>query len=48
MEIDELVQAIQTLNADDAFRARLSAEQWRSIAPYLPRLLAAEPCDLPT
>ena len=37
MEIDELVQAIQTLNADDAFRARLSAEQWRAVAPYLTR-----------
>ena len=37
MDIDELVQAIQTLNAEDAFRARLSLEQWRSIAPYLTR-----------
>ena len=37
MEIDELVQAIQTLNAEDAFRARLSVEQWRLIAPYLTR-----------
>jgi CRP/FNR family cyclic AMP-dependent transcriptional regulator len=37
MEIDELVQAIQTLNAEDAFRARLSGEQWRGIAPYLTR-----------
>jgi CRP-like cAMP-binding protein len=37
MEIDQLIQAIQTLNADDAFRARLSAEQWRAIAPYLTR-----------
>ena len=37
MEIDDLVQAIQTLNAEDAFRARLSLEQWRSIAPYLTR-----------
>ena len=37
MEIDELVQAVQTLNAEDAFRARLSLEQWRSIAPYLTR-----------
>ena len=37
MEIDELVQAIQTLNAEDAFRARLSLEQWRSVAPYLTR-----------
>ena len=37
MEIDELVQAIQTMNAEDAFRARLSVEQWRTIAPYLTR-----------
>jgi CRP/FNR family cyclic AMP-dependent transcriptional regulator len=37
MDITELVQAMQTLNADDAFRARLNLEQWRSIAPYLTR-----------
>ena len=37
MEIDELVQAVKTLNADDAFRARLSPEQWRTLAPYLTR-----------
>ena len=37
MEITELVQAIQTLNAEDAFRPRLTAEQWRAIAPYLSR-----------
>jgi CRP-like cAMP-binding protein len=37
MELNELVQAIQTLNADDAFRTRLTADQWRSIAPYLTR-----------
>ncbi len=37
MEIDELVQAVQTLNAEDAFRARLSLEQWRTVAPYLAR-----------
>lgn len=37
MEIDELVRAIQTMNAEDAFRARLSVEQWRTIAPYLTR-----------
>ena len=37
MAIEELVQAIQTLNADDAFRVRLSAEQWRAIEPYLTR-----------
>ena len=37
MEINELVQAIQTLNADDAFRARLNLDQWRVVAPYLTR-----------
>ncbi len=37
MDINELVQAIQTLNAEDAFRARLSLEQWRTVAPYLTR-----------
>ena len=37
MEINELVQAVQSLNAEDAFRARLNLEQWRTIAPYLTR-----------
>ena len=37
MELNELVQAIQTLNAEDAFRTRLTADQWRLIAPYLTR-----------
>jgi CRP-like cAMP-binding protein len=37
MGIEELVQAVQTLNAEDAFRARLSLDQWRVIAPYLGR-----------
>jgi CRP/FNR family transcriptional regulator, cyclic AMP receptor protein len=37
MEITELVQAIQSLNAEDAFRPRLNAEQWRTIGPYLTR-----------
>jgi CRP/FNR family transcriptional regulator, cyclic AMP receptor protein len=37
MEFQQLVQAIQTLNAEDAFRPRLSLDQWRSIAPYLTR-----------
>ena len=37
MEINELVQAIQTLNAEDAFRTRLTLDQWRVIAPYLTR-----------
>jgi CRP/FNR family transcriptional regulator, cyclic AMP receptor protein len=37
MELNDLVQAIQTLNAEDAFHARLSLDQWRIIAPYLTR-----------
>jgi CRP-like cAMP-binding protein len=37
MELDQLVQAMQTLNAEDAFRARLSLEQWRVIQPFLTR-----------
>ena len=37
MELNQLVQAIQTLNAEDAFRARLTLDQWRTIAPYLTR-----------
>ena len=37
MEIDDLVTAVQTLNAEDAFRARLSLENWRVLAPYLAR-----------
>ena len=35
MEFQQLVQAIQTLNAEDAFRPRLTLDQWRAIAPYL-------------
>ena len=35
MEINELVQAIQTLNAEDALHTRLTLDQWRTIAPYL-------------
>lgn len=37
MDINDLVQAIQTLNADDAFRARLTLDQWRVVSPYLTR-----------
>lgn len=37
MDVIELVQAIQTLNAEDAFRPRLSPEQWRVVGPYLTR-----------
>ncbi len=37
MEINALVQALQTLNAEDAFRPRITLEQWRLIAPFLTR-----------
>jgi CRP/FNR family transcriptional regulator, cyclic AMP receptor protein len=37
MEIQKLYDAITTLNADDAFKPRLSLEQWRQLAPYLSR-----------
>jgi len=37
MEINDLVQAMQTLNAEDAFRPRLTLDQWRVISPYLTR-----------
>ncbi len=37
MDIAELVQAMQTLNAEDAFRPRLTLDQWRVIAPFLTR-----------
>ena len=35
MEVKELLKAIQSLNAEDAFRARLTAEQWRTVTPFL-------------
>ena len=37
MDFNDLVQAIQTLTAEDAFRARLNVDQWRAISPYLTR-----------
>jgi len=37
MEVTELVQAMQSLNAEDAFRPRLTLDQWRIIAAYLTR-----------
>jgi CRP-like cAMP-binding protein len=36
-DIAELVAAVQTLNADDAFRPRIGAEQWRLLCTYLTR-----------
>lgn len=35
MELQELVQAVQTLNAEDALHVRLSFDQWRTLASYL-------------
>lgn len=37
MDITPLVQAVQTLNATDAFKAGLGASQWTTLAPYLAR-----------
>lgn len=37
MDIQPLIDAVQTLNAEDAFPVRLSPEQWRTLASYLTR-----------
>lgn len=37
MEFTNLVQTIQSLNAEDAFRPRLDAQQWRTLGQYLTR-----------
>lgn len=37
MDIQNLYNAVTTLNANDAFKPRLSLEQWRLLAPYLSR-----------
>jgi len=37
MNFTQLVQAIQTLNAYDAFRPRFSPENWRVVGSYLMR-----------
>lgn len=37
MDVNELVQAVQSLNTEDAFRPRLDAQQWRTFAQYLTR-----------
>ena len=34
-DINELVSAVQSLNAEDAFRPRLGFEQWRLLSQYL-------------
>jgi CRP-like cAMP-binding protein len=36
-DIRPLVDAVQTLNAEDAFRPRLTLDQWRQLAAYLTR-----------
>jgi len=35
MGTDDLIEAVQSLRADDAFKARLSLPQWRNFATYL-------------
>lgn len=37
MDITTLVQAVQTLNAGDAFKAGLGTQHWQALAPYLSR-----------
>lgn len=37
MDVIALIQAIQTLNTEDAFRPRLDAQQWRTFSQYLTR-----------
>ena len=37
MDIQELYDAVHSLNADDAFKPRLSLEQWRLLQAYLTR-----------
>lgn len=37
MDITALVQAVQTLNAVDAFKAGLDLPHWQTLAPYLAR-----------
>jgi CRP-like cAMP-binding protein len=37
MENQELFDAIHSLNADDAFKPRLTLEQWRAIQTYMTR-----------
>ncbi len=35
MEIDQLVQSVESLRTEDAFHPRLSLAQWRTLARYL-------------
>ena len=36
-DISDLIQSVQTLNAEDAFRPRIGTELWRTLASYLSR-----------
>ena len=38
MDIQPLYDAMRSLNADDAYKARLSLEQWKMIEPFLTRI----------
>ena len=35
MNMDDLISAVQSLNAEDAFHSSLTVEQWRVLAAYL-------------
>ena len=37
MDINELFEAVRSLNAVDAFKPRLTLEQWRMLQPFLSR-----------
>ena len=37
MDVNELVQAVQSLNSEDSFRPRLDLQQWRTLSQYLTR-----------
>ena len=37
MDITTLVQAVQALNAEDAFRPNFSVQQWQTLLPFLSR-----------
>jgi CRP-like cAMP-binding protein len=37
MDLSELMQVVASLNAEDAYGARLAAPQWQTLAPYLTR-----------
>jgi CRP-like cAMP-binding protein len=37
MDIQALIDAVLSLNAEDAFAPRITLDQWRALAPYLTR-----------